>query len=186
MALLSRSPESRSAPGMSTKTANIVAGGITPPAESKGPVRSARMAWIVIGTCCVIGSVLGATTYFRAADGAEHVGQKMVDMRLRGASIDGVACVNETLDWHDKVCDAPGRMCIDAVPKVVGECLAGQDRTALCIELGNDDKPSQWAYNKCKARGVDRKSRKGVKESCTQAWRALDSYCKSGQKGVAL
>lgn len=179
---------------MSTKTAdNIVAGGLASPAEpstpsapNSAPQRSAKMAWVVIGACCAIGAVLGATTYFRAASGAEHVGEKMVEMRKRGATIDAVTCINETLDWHDKQCDAPGRMCIDAVPRVVGECLAAQDRSALCAEIGNDEKPSQWAYNKCKARGVDRKSKKGVKESCTQAWRALDSWCKSGQSGVAL
>ncbi len=171
---------------MSTKTAdNIMASGNTPPAET-APVRSARMAWIVIGACCVIGGALGAITYFRAANGAEHVGEKLREMRVRGSVVDGFTCIDETLKWHDTVCDAPGRMCIDAVPRVVGECLAGQDRATLCQEIGNNDKPSQWAYNKCKARGIDRKSKKGIKESCTQAWRALDSWCKSGQKGVAL
>jgi len=185
---------------MSTQTAgNIVADGATAPAAGSAPakqtpegpagdapIRSGKWAWIVIGACMVIGAVLGATTYFRAAKGAEGVGDKMREMRERGAVMTGPECVADTLDWHDKTCDAPGRMCIDAVPRVVGECLAGQDRSALCVEIGNTEKPSQWAYNKCKNRGIDRKSKKGIKESCTQAWRALDSWCKSGQKGVAL
>lgn len=182
---------------MSTQTAeNLVAGdadaSLAKSAPNVGgapgdaPARSGKWGYIVIGACVVIGGFLGASTYFRAADGAEGVGDKMRQMRERGAHIDGVACVTETLDWHDKECTAPGRMCIDAVPRVVGECLAAQDRSALCAEIGNDDKPSQWAYTRCKARGIDRKSKKGVKESCTQAWRALDSWCKSGQTGVAL
>lgn len=176
---------------MSTRTADNAVGGelsaqpAATPHETP-PARSAKVAWYVIGACCVIGAGLGAWTYFRAADGAEHVGEKMREMRQKGVALDGVACVNEALDWHDHTCDAPGRMCIDAVPRVVGECLAARDRSELCQEIGNDEKPSQWAYNKCKARGIDRKSKKGVKESCTQAWRALDSWCKSGQKGVAL
>ena len=34
--------------------------------------------------------------------------------------------------------------------------------------------------------GVDKTSPKPAKESCTLAWRAFDTWCKSGQKGVAL
>lgn len=145
------------------------------------------IAALVLGA---FGAVVGTIASYPSPDSArtavDKVVSQMVKMRQRGASIDGVACVNEALDWHDNDCTAPGRMCVDAVPRIVGECLAAQDRTALCADIGTDEKPSQWAYSRCKARGVDRTSKKEIKESCTQAWRALDSWCKSGQNGVSL
>lgn len=185
---------------MSTQKAdNIVASGANAPAAGSAlatpladspagiaPVRSGKWGWIVVGSCMVVGAVLGVLNLVIAVNSADEITRKTEEMRKRGAVISGFECVTETLDWHDNTCDAVAKMCIDSVPRIVAECLAAQDRTALCAEIGNDEKPSQWAYNKCKARGVDRKSKKGIKESCTQAWRALDSWCKSGQKGVAL
>jgi len=141
---------------------------------------------MVIGGCMVVGAALGVFTLFESKRGAENVVTAMQKARKAGANVDAETCVALALDWHDRDCDAPGKMCLDAVPKLVGECLAAKDRTASCVALGNDEKPSQWAYNRCKARGIDRASKKGIKESCTSAWRALDSYCKSNQKGVAL
>jgi hypothetical protein len=150
------------------------------------PSRSGRGAWMVIGACMVIGASLGVFLLFESKRGAETVVNAMTSARQAGASVDAETCVTLALDWHDKQCDAPGKMCLDAVPKLVGECLAAKDRTNECAALGNDEKPSQWAYHRCKARGVDKKSAKGVKESCTSAWRAFDSFCKSNQEGVAL
>ena len=68
----------------------------------------------------------------------------------------------------------------------MSHCLAAADRQADCKALGNDEKPSQWAYERCSERGIDKKARKPIKESCTSAWRAFDTFCKSGQRGVAL
>ncbi len=157
-----------------------------PPPPEPPASRSSRGAWIVIGSCMVVGAALGVFTLFESKRGAETVVLAMENARKAGAQVDAEACVSLALDWHDRDCDAPGKMCLDAVPKLVGECLAAKDRSEACVRLGNDEKPSQWAYNHCKARGIDRESKKGIKESCTAAWRALDSYCKSNQKGVAL
>lgn len=104
----------------------------------------------------------------------------------RGKPADGIGCVNLVLDWFKGECEAPGRICLDAVPRAMAHCLAAADRTADCAAIGNDQKPSQWAFDRCSERGVDKKSRKPIKESCTMAWRSLDTFCKSGQKGVAL
>lgn len=150
------------------------------------PARSAKAAWIVIGIAMLIGAALGVFVYLRAADGSVVIAHDFKAMRERGAQLEAEACVEESLAWFNDRCDAVGKMCIDAVPRMVGECLAARDRSATCAEIGNDLKPSQWAYDRCKALGIDRKSEKPVKESCTLAWRALDSWCKSGQKGVAL
>jgi len=148
--------------------------------------RSAKAAWLVIGTAISIGLVLGVFVYVRAANGSVAIASEFRAMRQRGATMDAEACVETSLAWFSTTCDAVGKMCIDAVPRMVGECLAAKDRSAACARIGNDLKPSQWAYHRCQQLGIDKKSPKAVKESCTLAWRAYDSWCKSGQRGVAL
>lgn len=164
-----------------------VPGGGRPSGPTPQPeTRSARMAWIIIISTMVLGAGLGALVYFRASAGSLEIGHELKAIRAQGVNLEAEACVGASLDWYQTACDAPGKMCIDAVPRLVGECLAAKDRTDACVRLGNAMKPSQWAYEHCKERGIDRSSKRPLKESCTQAWRALDSYCKSGQKGVAL
>lgn len=140
----------------------------------------------MIGTAIAIGAVLGVFVYQRASSGSVAIAQEYGAMRELGKSVDGEGCVTASLEWFKERCDAVGKMCIDAVPRIVGECLSAKDRTAACEKNGNDLKPSQWAYEKCAGLGIDKKSKKPAKESCTMAWRAFDSWCKSGQRGVAL
>lgn len=148
-------------------------------------VRSAKVAWIVISIAMVIGAALGVLVYVRASEGSVVIAHDYHDMRAKGANLDADGCVQASLDWFNQ-CGAVGKMCIDAVPRMVGECLAAKDRSEACKKNGNDLKPSQWAYTHCKELGIDKTSKKPVKESCTMAWRAFDSWCKSGQTGVAL
>lgn len=156
-------------------------GAATPPAQ-----RSGKVAWIVIGLSMLVGAVLGIFVYFSAAEGSVAINHDLHQMRDKGAALSAEECVADTMSWFEHTCDAVGRMCLDAVPRMVGECLAAKDRSDACVANGNNEKPSQWAYHKCQALGVDKTSKKPVKESCTAAWRAFDSWCKSGQKGVAL
>jgi hypothetical protein len=150
------------------------------------PTRSGKAAWIVIGTAIAIGLALGVFVYKRASAGSVSIAQEYQTMRERGLQLDAEGCVTASLEWFRNECDAVGKMCIDAVPRMVGECLAAKDRSEACAANGNDLKPSQWAYQHCLELGIDKKSRKPAKESCTLAWRAFDSWCKSGQTGVAL
>ena len=156
----------------------------SPPAP--GEQRNGKIAWMIIGAAMVIGAGLGVLVYLRAADGSVVIAHDFREIRTRGANLDADGCVEASIEWFSTSCAAVGKMCIDAVPRMVGECLAAKDRAADCTKIGNDMKPSQWAYARCKALGIDKGSKKPVKESCTLAWRAYDSWCKSGQKGVAL
>lgn len=156
------------------------------PARPAAAQRSGKVAWIVIGLAMLVGAVLGIFVYFSAAAGSVAINKDVHAMRDKGLAMTSEECVANTLSWFEHTCDAVGRMCIDAVPRMVGECLAAKDRSEACVANGNNEKPSQWAYHKCQALGVDKNSKKPVKESCTAAWRAFDSWCKSGQKGVAL
>jgi hypothetical protein len=160
--------------------------GASTPRTATPPVRSGKVAWIVIGLSMLVGAVLGVFVYIRAANGSLEIANDYKDMRARGATMSADECVATGIDWFNNRCGAVGKMCIDAVPRIVGECLAAKDRSEACLANGNDLKSSQWAYQHCAQMGIDKKSKKPVKESCTLAWRAFDSWCKSGQTGVAL
>lgn len=161
-------------------------GAATGTSQGNGAPRSGKTGLWVVAACIFVGSGLGVYVYFDASRATIEVSRELDGWLARGKSLEADACVGGVLDWFDGTCRAPGRICLDAVPRAVGNCLAGADRTARCAELGPDQKSSQWAFEQCQSRGVDRSSPKPVRESCTLAWRALDTYCKSGQKGVAL
>lgn len=150
------------------------------------PQRSARIGWIVIGLAITIGLVMGFIVYFRASDGSVGIMTWRKTYAERGKTLTATQCVTDVIHWFENDCTAPARMCVDAVSYGVADCLAASDRTEECALVGNTMKPSQWAYERCKEVGVDKKSPKPIKESCTMAWRALDTFCKSGQKGVVL
>jgi hypothetical protein len=156
------------------------------PAPTTSPDRGSRAARIVVWGAVALGCLIGTYVYFSASRASVDVWKQVEDFSTKGKTVDGPGCVTSVLDWFNDTCAAPGRICLDAVPRAMAHCLAAADRTADCVALGNDQKPSQWAFEKCSERGIDRKSRKPIKESCTMAWRALDTFCKSGQKGVAL
>jgi hypothetical protein len=148
--------------------------------------RSGKAArWVILGSL-TLGCLIGTWVYFSASRASIAVWDEIETFGTRGKALSGPACVSASLDWFRDTCAAPGRICLDAVPRAVSHCLAAADRAADCQALGNDEKPSQWAYERCAERGIDRKARKPIKESCTSAWRAFDTYCKSGQRGVAL
>lgn len=156
------------------------------PAADDAARRNARAARIVVWGAIAFGSAIGVFVYFSASRASMDVWKQVEGFTERGRAVSGEGCVSAVLDWFGDECAAPGRICLDAVPRAMGNCLAAIDRQADCEVIGNDQKPSQWAFERCAERGVDRKSRKPVKESCTMAWRSFDTFCKSGQKGVAL
>ena len=157
----------------------------SPPADAEAK-RNARMARIVVWGAIGLGSIVGMFVYFNASRASMDVWRQVETFGSKGTTVSGTGCVSAVLDWFTDECAAPGRICLDAVPRAMGNCLVAQDRSEDCVALGNDTKPSQWAFDRCRERGIDKKARKPVKESCTLAWRSLDTFCKSGQKGVAL
>lgn len=166
--------------GQSMATAQVVQGAPNGAAPRSGNVG----LWVVV-ICLVAGSGLGVWVYFNAKSDVMRLSPELDQWRERGKTLSSEECVNGAIDWF-KTCEAQGRICLDAVPRAVAKCLSAQDRSATCSTMGADMKSSQWAYDHCVEKGIDRKSERGLKESCTEAWRALDTYCKSGQEGVAL
>lgn len=146
--------------------------------------KGGRTAWIVVGSALLIGTALAIFVVFpniRAS--AISIGGEKTRVAQQGTTMTAEACVEHAIDWF-QACDVMPSMCLQEVPSLVAICLGSKDRTAECAPYIDPALPAQWTYEKCKGRGIVRGSDRSLTKSCTGAWRALDQFCKTGQKGV--
>lgn len=146
--------------------------------------RRGRTAWIVIGALLFLGTFLATFVVFpNLKRSAAALSEKMRDLDERGKTLNAEECVEHVIGWY-RECDVMASLCLQEVPKAVAHCLRAQDRAASCVAYTDLPPTSQWAYERCEAGGIDKTSEKNLKKACTSAWRALDQWCKTGQKGV--
>ena len=146
--------------------------------------KGGRAAWIVIGSALLIGTALAVFVVFpniRAS--AVAIGAEIADLDTRGATMTAEQCAEHAIEWFER-CEVMPSMCLQEVPTAVAHCLRARDRTAECKPYTDLPPTSQWTYKKCASRGIVKGSNRELTKSCTSAWRALDQYCKTGQKGV--
>ena len=129
--------------------------------------------------------VLGVAAYWRYTVSENYFAQSLADMDRRGPTLDVEGCIDAVLDWHGR-CEANKPLCDNGVPQVMTHCLIAQDRTQACEELmaAEASASAQWVYLTCYERDTPCRSKKHC--PCADAYRALDSFCRHGQKGVAL
>ncbi|TNF37500.1 MAG: hypothetical protein EP329_03090 [Deltaproteobacteria bacterium] len=143
-----------------------------------------RTAWIVVGSALLIGTLLAVfVVYPNMKASAISIGQDLAELDTKGASMTAEQCVENAVTWFEN-CDVMPSMCLQEVPTSVARCLHAKDRTAECKPYLEMPPRSQWTFERCKERGIEKSSSKELTKSCTAAWRALDQYCKTGQKGV--
>ena len=146
--------------------------------------KGGRAAWVVIGGALLLGTLLSVfVVYPNLKKSAASIGAKMRELDTLGATMTADQCVEHVIDWFQH-CDVMPAMCLQEVPKAVAHCLRAKDRTSECEPLLALPPTSQWTYHRCADQGIDKRSKKELTKSCTAAWRALDQYCKSGQRGV--
>jgi hypothetical protein len=138
---------------------------------------------VLIGLSLVAVS-MGVFSYYRYVTSERAIMAGMAELEARGAELDSEGCINVVLDWHSR-CDALSMMCNDAVKIAMYHCLESRDRKADCGQLKPDVvSKGQWVFGVCKDRGTECRRRKQC--PCADAYRALDSFCRSDQKSVQL
>lgn len=137
----------------------------------------------MLGSIVVLVLVLGVGAYWRYAVSERHFAETLAKMDQFGKTTDTEGCVTQVLKWHQS-CEANRPLCDDGVPRVMTHCLAGEDRAAYCETLDLSSSKAQWVFQKCEERGTPCTNRK--KCACANAYRAIDSFCRHGQQGVAL
>jgi hypothetical protein len=147
-------------------------------ADSSGP--SLRL---VLGSLGVLAVVLGVLGYYRYAASETYFAAGLARMEVVGTQVDTEGCVDAVLDWHTH-CEANQPLCDNGVPRVLTHCLAAADRSETCEALDLSSSKAQWVYASCLERGTPCTNKKAC--PCADAYRAIDSFCRHGQEGVAL
>nr|WP_293172041.1 hypothetical protein [Nannocystis sp.] len=132
----------------------------------------------------LVAVVMGVFAYYRYITSEKAIMSGMAELEGKGAKLDSEGCINEVLDWH-KRCDALSMMCNDAVKIAMYHCLEARDRSEDCGRLKPDVvSKGQWVFGVCKDRGTECRRRKQC--ACADAYRAMDSFCRTDQKAVQL
>ena len=147
-------------------------------ADPSGP----SLRW-VLGSIGVLVVVLGVLGFWRYRVSERFFATSLGEIDTVAPSLDVEGCVTRVLQWHG-TCEANKPLCDNGVPQAMTHCLVGADRSSTCAELDLSSAQAQWVFAKCLDRGTPCKSRKAC--PCADAYRALDSFCRHGQKGVAL
>jgi len=150
-----------------------------PEVDTSGP--SLRLVFGIVGVLVVC---LGITAYWRYTVSENWFAESLPHMDAIGQTADAEGCVDAALEWHE-TCEANKPLCDNGVPRAMTHCLMADDRAALCEAIDLDDTgKAQWVFKSCFDRGTPCKSRK--KCPCADAYRAIDSFCRHHQQGVAL
>ncbi len=138
----------------------------------------------VLWSMTAVALFMGVFAYYRYITSEKEIMSGMASMEAQGTTIDSEGCVDRVLAWH-KQCDALSVMCNDAVKIAMFHCLEARDRTEDCSKLKPDVvSRGQWVFGVCKDRGTECRIRKQC--PCADAYRALDSFCRTDQQAVQL
>lgn len=177
---------------------------ITPPPETAQDGPSLKL---VFGLLASISVVLGVFAYWRYAQSEAYVAEGMRMMEARGAELTPDECIAETVEWAN-ACDqndTNAAVCLQGVKLVMFHCLHAKDRTEPCeayldpesamheptedmrARARNPDRAGEsgnWVYARCDERGMTCTNRREC--ACAEAYRAIDSFCRTGQDAVQL
>ena len=145
--------------------------------------RSGPSLRLVAGSIAALAIVLGVLAYWRYTVSERHFATALAQMDAVAPTLDTEGCVTEVLTWH-RTCEANKPLCDDGVPRVMTHCLMGADRAEYCKGLDLSSAKAQWVFEKWRVRGNECTNRKSC--ACADAYRAIDSFCRHEQKGVAL
>ncbi len=137
----------------------------------------------MFGIIGVLVICMGVTAYWRYTVSENFFAASLPMLAEKGTTVDTEGCVDAVLQWHD-TCDANKPLCDNGVPMAMTHCLSGDDRAPTCADLRDESAKAQWVFKSCFDRGTPCKNRK--KCPCADAYRALDSFCRHDQEGVAL
>lgn len=146
--------------------------------ETSGP--SLRMMFSIMGIVVIL---CGVTAYWRYTVSETWFAESLPAMSEFGKTVDTEGCVDASVRWHG-ACDANKPLCDNGVPRAMTHCLMADDRSEVCSEMSHESAKATWVFKRCADRGTPCKGRKRC--PCADAYRALDSFCRHGQKGVAL
>ncbi len=175
---------------------------VQPETAQDGP--SLKLVFGLLGSMSML---LGVLVYWRYAQSEAYVAEGMQTMAARGAELSVEECVSESVEWHD-ACDqndTNAAVCLQGVKLLMYHCLHARDRAESCeLYLDPDSAVHQptedmrararnpelagefgsWVYARCDDEGMTCTNRREC--ACAEGYRAIDSFCRTGQDAVQL
>lgn len=152
-----------------------------PSARSPAP----GLRWVFIGIG-VISLVTGVAAYRRYAGSERWVAEGIARMEARGPALTVEGCIDEVVAWHHD-CDVQGAnaaVCQQAVGITMFHCLRAADRAVECEPYAAPESSAAWVWAKCEERGMRCVNKREC--ACAEAYRAADSFCRTGGEAVQL
>lgn len=171
------------------------------------PQRDGPSLRLVLGGVVLLTILVGVLAYWRYANSERWVAEGVERMDELGAGLDSEGCIDATVEWHDS-CDAEqtnAAVCLQGVKVVMFHCLAARDRGDVCqlyldldseVHAPTEDMRARarnperagasgnWVYGRCAERGMNCINKREC--ACAEAYRAIDSFCRTGQQAVQL
>jgi hypothetical protein len=144
----------------------------------EGP--SLTMILSLIGTVVL---AMGIFAFWRYTESERWVQASLLEMEKLGKERDPEGCIDATQDWRAN-CAANKTLCENAIPLAMYHCLEQADRASACAALPRDVATGGWLMERCRERGTPCKVMKQC--TCAASYRALDSFCRAGQRGVQV
>ncbi|NVB36532.1 hypothetical protein G6O69_01720 [Pseudenhygromyxa sp. WMMC2535] len=162
---------------------------------------------VILMIVSVVIVATGVLAYYRYARSERWVVQGIEAMDEAGKGLDAEGCIDAAIEWHD-ACDQEdtnAAVCFKGVDILMFHCLAAQDRSDTCElyldpeseihqatedmreRARNPDKAGEsgrWVYGRCEERGMRCINKREC--ACAEAYRAVDSFCRTGQQAVQL
>ncbi len=140
----------------------------------------------MLAALATVSVVMGVGGYYRYAGSEEYVAHGIEQMDRRGPELDIEGCVDAVVGWnHD--CDIHGAnaaVCLQGVGMTMFHCLSGADRTEECGPYDAPETSGKWVLARCEERGMRCVNKREC--ACAEAYRAVDSFCRTGGKAVQL
>jgi hypothetical protein len=155
----------------------------------------------------LISVTIGVLGYRRYANSERWVAEGIQQMDARGPELEAEGCVDEAVAWYGS-CDehdANAAVCLQGVGILMQHCLSARERDQTCElyldpasvvheasegmrERARDPEKAggsgRWVYARCEERGMVCLNKREC--ACAEAYRAIDSFCRTGQQAVQL
>jgi len=162
---------------------------------------------LVFGLLVIVTLIVGTLAYRRYANSERWVAEGVAKMDRIGAELEPEGCIDEAVSWYGE-CDqqeANAAVCLQGVSVLMFHCLSARDRQETCeLYLDPDSAVHQptesmrerartaetagesgrWVYARCEERGEACLNKREC--ACAEAYRAIDSFCRTGQQAVQL
>lgn len=141
---------------------------------------------LVLGSAAALSVLFGVLAYKRYAQSEAYISESRKVLEEKGASLDAEGCIDAVIDWHEgcEANDTNQAVCTHAVKIEMFHCLKGRDRSETCEDYSEMPDKGKWVYKACEDRDMRCLNKREC--PCAEAYRALESFCRTDQKAVQM